>query len=108
MVCLALGELWCACAHIYGGGAAEVAGRLEKRAPLPVVQRKGLHIVERELTEVYLAVLCVAQSYAVVDHAGMVGTHRAYVDGLDAAYAAVVFHLYSGEIAECVGDAVAV
>ena len=99
MVCLAFAESGCACAHIYRSGAAEVACGLQEGAFLSVMKRECLDVVERELAEVYLAVLGVAEGHAVVDNAGMVCAHGADVDCLDTSDAAVVFHLYAGEIA---------
>ena len=77
-------------------------------ALLAVVHGYGLYVVERELAEVYLSVLRVAEFDAVVDHSCMVRAHRADVYGLDASYAPVVFYLHSRKIAERVGHAVAV
>ncbi len=101
-------EMRHASTHINGGGAAEIASRLQEGAFLPVMQRQSLHIVKRELSEVYLPVLGVAESHAVVHHPCMVGTHRTHIDGLYAAHTAVVLYLHSREIAHCIGYTVAV
>ena len=102
------GEFRCAGLQIHRPGIAEIACRLENLAFLTVVERNRLHIVERELAEVNLSVLSVAEGHSVVDHSGMICAHRSDVDRLDAAYATVVFYLHSGEISQRVGHAVAV
>ena len=71
------------------------------------VEVDGLEIVEREFSEVNLAVLGVAELDSVVEDAGVVCAHRADVDGLDAADTSVVFYLHSAEVAQGVGHVVA-
>ena len=75
---------------------------------LCLLNRNRLYVVQRELSEVNLAVLRVAKFYAVIYHSGMVGTHGPYVYSLDASHSAIVFHLHSREVTQCVGHAVAV
>ena len=106
--CLEVGALpahehGCAALEIHGACRRIVLGRLHGRAFLAVVERHRLHILERVLSQVDLAVLGVAQLDAVVEHAHVVGTHTADVDGLQAADAAVVLDLDAGEIADGVG-----
>ena len=100
VVGLAVGEPGAVGADIYRPGVAEVAGCLEDSALLTVVERHLVDVVERELPQVYLSVLGIAQFHAVVVDAEVVGAHAADVDGLDAAHAAVVFQLKAGEIAQ--------
>ena len=107
MVCLVALKLWHGGAHIYCTGVAEVACRLQYLAFLSVVQRQRLHIIQRELPEIYLPVLGIAQGYAIVHYAGMIGAHRADVDGLYAANASVILDLYAREIAQGVCHAIA-
>ena len=82
---------------------SEVAGRLQQGTFLTVKQRNLLDIVQRELCQVYLPVLCIAQLYAVVRDAQMVGTHRADIHRLDAAHATVVLQLQTREVTQRIG-----
>ena len=91
----AVAEVGCTGAYVDGACVAEVAGGLEDGALLSVVERYFLDVVERELSQVYLSVLGVAQLDAVVADAQVVGAHGANVDGLDAAHAAIVLQLYA-------------
>ena len=50
----------------------------------------------------------ITQLYAVVEHAQMVGAHRADVDGLDAAHPTVVLNLHTRKIAYGIGHRMAV
>ena len=88
---------------IDGRGRGEVAGRLEDGALLSVVERHLLDVVERELPQVDLAVLRIAQHDAVVADSQVVGAHRAHVDRLHAAHAAVVLQLHAREVAQRIG-----
>ena len=108
MIILAFFEMGSTRTDVYGAGGPEILGRLQNFAFLTVVQRQGLDIVERELAEIDLAVLSVAEFHPVIYDAGVVGTHAADVYGLDAAYAAIILDLNAGEITQCVGDTVAV
>ena len=72
------------------------------------MQRYCLDIVERELAEVNLAVLCVAKFYAVVDYAGVVCAHRADIHSLYTSDSTIILYLHTGEIPECISDAVGV
>ena len=84
-------------------GRSEVAGGLEDSTFLSVVERHLLDVVERELPQVDLSVLRIAQHDAVVADGQVVGAHGAHVDRLDAAHAAVVLQLDAREIAQGVG-----
>ena len=86
----------------------EVAGRLEDRTLLPVVERHLLHIVERELPEVYLSVLRIPQCHPVVGDTQVMGTHRTDVHRLDAAHTPIVLQLDAREIAQRVGHGMGV
>ena len=108
MITGAVGKHWAARPHVYGAGRVEVFCRLENLTLLSVVERYGLHVVEREHAEVHLSVLRVRQLYAVVEHSHVVGAHASYVDGLDAAHSAVVFQLHAGKEPERVGHTQAV
>ena len=72
---------------------SEVAGRLEQGTLLTVEQCNLFDIVQRELSQVYLSVLCITQLHTVVRDAQMVCSHRPNVDGLDATYATIVLQL---------------
>ena len=85
---------------------AEVLGRLENGALLSVVERDGLHVVEREAPQVDRAVLGVAQLDAVVEDPHVVGAHRADVDRLQTAHAAVVLDLHPRKVTQRVGHVV--
>ena len=84
-------------------GAAEFARRLQYIAFLAVEEADFVDVLERELSEIHLPVLGVAQLYAVVVHARVLAAHAPHVDGLDAANAAVVLYLHAGEVAYSVG-----
>ena len=82
--------------------ACQFTGRLENLAFLTVVKADFLQVIHRELAQIDRPVLGIADFYPVVEDAQMVRTHRTYIDGLDTAYAAVVFDLYAGEVPQCV------
>ena len=86
-----------------GSRIAKVGGRLEDGTLLAVVERDLLHVVERELPQVYLSVLRVAQLHAVVRDAQVVGAHRTDVHRLDTTHAAVVLQLDAREVAQGIG-----
>ena len=104
----AVGESWSSCGYVDCRGGAEVFRCLEDVGFLAVVERDGVDVVEGVSSEVDLPVLSIVELYAVVEHADVLATHAADVDGFDAAHAAVVFYLYAGEVAEGVGNGVAV
>ena len=89
-------------------GGSEILGRLENIALLTVVERDLLHVVQREAPQIDLSVLGVAQLDAVVEHGHVVSAHRADVDGLQAAHAAIVLELHAREIADGIGHREAV
>ena len=86
----------------------KVAGRLHDSTLLTIEQGYLLHIVKRELSQVYLPILGIAQLDAVVRDAQMVGTHRTDIDSLDASHAAIVLQLDTREIAQGIGHAVGI
>ena len=51
-----------------------------------------------------LSVLCISHLYAVVENTHLLRAHRAYVDGFQSTYAAVVFYLYPREISDGIGN----
>lgn len=73
----------------------------------PVVQRNLLDVVQRELSEVYLAVLRIAQLHPVVIHPEVTAAHAPHVYGLYSAHPAIVFNLYAGEISHGIGNRIA-
>ena len=77
----------------------KVAGRLHDSTLLTIEQGYLLHIVKRELSQVYLSILGITQLNAVVRDAQMVGTHRTDIDSLDASHATIVLQLDTREIA---------
>ena len=95
-------------AQVHGTGGAKVACGLENLALLSVINRYFAYVVEREAPQVDLTILGIAKLNAVVEHAQVIGTHRADVDGLDAAHAAIVLDLHAGKVADGVGHAVTV
>ena len=100
----AVAEDGLACADIHRAGVSEVGRRLEDGALLSVIHAYLLYVVHRELSEVRLSVLCVAEFYSVIIHSEMLRPHRAYVDSLYPSHTAIVLHLYSAEEAQCVGN----
>ena len=86
----------------------EPVRKVEDAAFLTVVEGDGLNVVQGVFAQVYLAVLGVAELYAVVEYAEVVGAHASHVKGLDTPHAAVVLELYSGEVAQGVGHTVGV
>ena len=107
VVALAGGKVGALGLDIDSAGRPEVACRLEDLALLAVVERDRLDVVERELAQVDLPVLGIAQLNAVVEHPHVIGAHRANVDGLHTAHAAVVLELHAGKVAQGIGHAVA-
>ena len=87
---------------------AELSRRLEDVAFLSVIERDFLDVVQRELAQVHLPVLCVAQLYAVVIYARVVRTHAADVDRLQSGHTAVVFDLQSRKITDGISHGKAV
>ena len=71
---------------------------------LTVIEGNLLYVVKGKLSQVCLSVLRIAQLYAVVIHSQMLASHRADVYRLQTAYAAVVLHLQTGEIAQGIGN----
>ena len=94
--------------EVDGTGRTELAGRLEYLALLSVIKRNLLDILERELAQVHLAVLGVAQLNAVVVDPHVVGAHAADIDGFQTAHAAVILDLQTREIAYGIGHREAV
>ena len=90
-------------AHIDRRGRSEIAGSLEDGTLLTVVEGHLFDIVERELPQVYLTILGIAQHDTVIAHCQMVGTHGAHIDRLHTAHAAIVFELHTREIAHGIG-----
>ena len=103
VVGLALLETRAAGADIHRARCAIVACRLEYLRLLSVVQGYLLHIVQGEAPKVNKAVLCIAQLYAVVEDAHVVGAHATDVYGLQASHTAVVLYLHAAEIAHGIG-----
>ena len=97
---LALPEVGFAGSQVHIACRTELACRLHDVGFLTVVELDFLHVVQRETSQVHLSVLGITQLYAVVIDGSMLTAHRAHVDGLDTTYAAVVFELYAGEIAQ--------
>lgn len=106
VVALPLLEAGCARLEVNRARRAEILGRLEDDALLAVVEGDGLHVVEREAPQVDRAVLGVAQLDTVVEDPHVVGAHRADVDRLQTAHAAVVLDLHPREVAQRVGHVV--
>ena len=73
----------------------KVTGGLEDGTLLSVIQSDFLHIVERELSEVYLTVLGITQLDTVVADTQVMGTHRTDIDGLDTSHTTIVLQLNS-------------
>ena len=94
--------------YIDGSCVPKVGGWLEDGTLLSVIERDFLHVVERELPEVYLSVLCITQCYSVVTDAKVMSTHRTDVDGLDTPYATIVLQLDAREVAQGIGHRVRV
>ena len=94
--------------EVDGTGRTELAGRLEYLTLLPVVERNLLDILEREFSQIHLAVLGIAQLDAVVIYTHVVGTHAADVDGLQTAHTAVILNLYTRKVAYGIGHRKAV
>lgn len=88
---------------IDGASITKVARWLEDGTTLTVVERNFLHIVERELPQVYLPVLCIAQFDAVIEDTQVIGTHTANVDSLDATHASIILELQAREITQGIG-----
>ena len=57
-----------ACLDIHSAGIAEVRCRLEYCAFLSVIHADFLNVIHRELPEIHLSVLCVAEFHAVIIH----------------------------------------
>ena len=99
-----LGKLRPACLDIHRTGIAELRSRLEDGTLLSVVERYLIHIVHRELSQVHLSVLRIAQLDPIVEDAHMVAAHRTDVHRLDAPHSAIVLQLQAGKIAQGVGN----
>ena len=99
IVCLSFLETRSPCSDIYRTGSTKIACRLEYLRLLSVVQRYLLNIVKRETTEVHKSVLCIAQLYAIVENAHVVGAHTSNVDGLQSSHTAIILYLHTAEIA---------
>ena len=78
---------------IHRASIAKLAGRLEDGTLLTIVEGDFLHIIERELPQVYLPILRIAQLYAIIEDTQMVGAHAADIDRLDATHASIVLEL---------------
>ena len=96
------------CTHVDASGRTEITCRLKDIALLTVMERDSFHIVKRELPEVNLPVLSIAELNTVVAYSGMVGAHGADVDSFQAAYPAIILDLYSGEITQRISHTQAV
>ena len=81
----------------------KLACRLKDIGFLTIIQVDLLHVIQRVLTQVDLSVLGISQLHAIIVDRCVLATHRADIDRLDAAYAAVVFELHAREIAERIG-----
>ena len=106
MVGLPLVETGCAGLQVDRTRRSEVLCRLEHGALLPVVERHGLHVVEREAPQIDRSVLGVPQLDAVVEDPDMVRAHAPDIDRLQSPDSAVVLDLDSGEVAQGVGHVV--
>ena len=73
----------------------ELPCRLEDIGFLAVEELYLLHVVERETPQVHLPVLGVAELDTVVIDCGMLASHGADINGLDAPHSAVVFELHA-------------
>ena len=73
----------------------KLARRLPYIGLLAVVELDFFDVFERIFAEVDLSVLCIAELYAIVIHAHMVGTHGADIHGLDTANATIIFDLHA-------------
>ena len=73
-----------------------------------MVERDLVDVVERELAQVHLPVLSVAQLDAVVEHAHVVAAHRTHVHRLQPPYPTIVLELHTTEVAYGIGHAMAV
>lgn len=96
-------ETWCPGSHVNRSRRGVILSRLEDGAFLPVVQRNGLHIVQREAPQVDLPVLGVAQLDAVVEHPDVLGSHAPDIDRLQSPDSAVVLDLDAGKITNGIG-----
>ena len=78
---------------IHRTGITEIGGWLKNGTFLSVIKCDFFNVVQRELPEVYLSVLCVAQFDTVVEHAQMMGAHASDVHRFESAHATVIFQL---------------
>ncbi len=70
---------------------------------MPVVERYLLDVFQRELAQIDLSILRVAQLDAVVEHAHVVRAHASHVYRFESSHTAVIFELHAREIADRVG-----
>ena len=103
MAALVVLKPWTAGAYVDGSCVGKLAGRLEDGTLLTVVEQQLLDVVQRELSQIHLSVLGIAQLYAVVEDAQVAGAHAAHIDGLDASHASVVLQLHACKVAQRVG-----
>ena len=96
-------ETGCPGSHVNRSRRGIILSRLEDGAFLPVVQRNGLHIVQREAPQVDLPVLGIAQLDAVVEHPDVLGSHAPDIDRLQSPDSAVVLDLDAGKITNGIG-----
>ena len=70
-----IAEVWRLGPDVDRTGISKIAGRLEDGTFLAIIKRNLLHIVQRELAQVYLPVLRIAQRNTVIADAQMMGAH---------------------------------
>ena len=90
--------------HIERRCRREALGRLEDGAALSIIYRDGLHIVQREASEVNLSVLRITQLKPIVEDPHVLRAHTAHIHRLESPDATVVLDLHTSKVAQGIGD----
>ena len=88
--------------HVDGTGWSKILCRLKDSALLAIVEWNGLHVIQRETSQIDLSVLSISQLNAVIEYAHMLSAKSTYVDSLQTTDSSIILYLDSGKIADCI------